>query len=76
MLDSHGRLVITSLAGRGGQQDRPGRRRGHRIRRHRPAGGSPVPWLALTGLGVALTVGGIARLRTLRWARRAAAHVR
>ena len=39
-------------------------------------GRSPVPWLVLTGLGVVLTLGGIARLRTVRWARRAAAHVR
>jgi hypothetical protein len=75
VLDSHGRLVITSLEDAAGSKIAPdgGAATGYG---GTAPGGSPVPWLALTGLGVALTVGGLARLRTLRWARRAAAHVR
>ena len=34
VLDSHGRLVITGLADAAGSKIGPGRRRGHRIRRH------------------------------------------
>jgi hypothetical protein len=75
VLDSHGRLVITSLADAAGSKIAPAGGAATGYGGTAP-GGSPVPWLALTGLGVALTVGGLARLRTLRWARRAAAHVR
>jgi hypothetical protein len=75
VLDSHGRLVITSLEDAAGSKIAPAGGAATGYGGTAP-GGSPVPWLALTGLGVALTLGGLARLRTLRWARRAAAHVR
>jgi hypothetical protein len=75
VLDSHGRLVITSLVDAAGSKIAPAGGAATGYGGTAP-GGSPVPWLALTGLGVLLTLGGIARLRTLRWARRAAAHVR
>ena len=76
VLDRHGHLAITRLrtlaaatsasaagaaTGYGGTAPGPG--------------GSPVPWPAPTG-PVGADPGGIARLRTFRWARRAAAHVR
>jgi hypothetical protein len=41
----------------------------------RPGGGSPVPWLVLSGTGLLLALAGVARLRQLRWARRVAAHI-
>jgi hypothetical protein len=41
----------------------------------RPSDGSPVPWLALGGTGLLLTLAGVARLRHLRWARRVAAQI-
>jgi hypothetical protein len=75
VLDSHGRLVITSLEDAAGSKVAPAGGAATGYGGTAP-GGSPVPWLALTGLGVVLTLGGLARLRTHRWARRAAAHVR
>jgi len=40
-------------------------------------GGPALPWLVLAGTGLLLlTVAGITRLRQIRWARRAAAHLR
>jgi len=75
VLDSHGRLVITSLEDAAGSKIAPAGGAATGYGGTAP-GGSPVRWLALTGLGVVLTLGGLARLRTLRWARRAAAHVR
>ena len=41
----------------------------------KPGGGSPVPWLVLSGTGLLLALAGVARLRQLRWARRVAAHI-
>ncbi len=77
VLDSHGHLVITSLEDAAGSKIAPagGTATGFGGTAPRPAR-SPVPWLVLTGLGLVLTLGGIARLRRHRWARRAAAHVR
>jgi Domain of unknown function (DUF4397) len=75
VLDGHGRLVITSLEDAAGSKIAPAGGAATGYGGTAP-GGSPVRWLALTGLGVVLTLGGLARLRTLRWARRAAAHVR
>ena len=73
----HGHLAITRLQDAAGSKIGPagGAATGFGGTAPRP-GASPVPWLVLTGLGAVLTLGGIARLRTLRWARRAAAHVR
>ena len=75
VLNRHGHLVITSLEDAAGSKIAPAGGAATGYGGTAP-GGSPVPWLALTGLGVALILGGLARLRTLRWARRAAAHVR
>lgn len=77
VLDSHGHLAITRLQDAAGSKIAPAGGAATGFGGTAPGpGGSPVPWLVLTGLGAVLTLGGIARLRTLRWARRAAAHVR
>ena len=77
VLDSHGHLAITRLQDAAGSKIAPAGGAATGFGGTAPAPGrSPVPWLVLTGLGVVLTLGGIARLRTVRWARRAAAHVR
>lgn len=77
VLDSHGHLAITRLEDAAGSKIAPAGGAATGFGGTAPAPGrSPVPWLVLTGLGVVLTLGGIARLRTVRWARRAAAHVR
>jgi hypothetical protein len=78
VLDAPGHLAVSVLEDAAGSQTVPdgAAATGFGGTAPRP-GGALFLWLALacTGLAV-LTVGGVARFRQLRWARRAAAHVR